>query len=76
MENRGFSATAPFTMAQDVSIETVTYIEENGTMFRGAEISVNSIREYVSASTASHVLGVSATSIRGTTRSSRKRARP
>lgn len=59
MLREGFSAYRPYTFAEDVSIETVSYIKENGHLFRGVDGSVTSKRKYIGdGSIAAHVLGM------------------
>ena len=59
MQKEGFSAYHPYTFADDVSIETVSYIKENGHIFRGVNGSVTSKRKYIGdGSIAAHILGV------------------
>ncbi|MBQ6118871.1 MAG: hypothetical protein IJK98_06535, partial [Clostridia bacterium] len=55
----GFSAYQPYIFADDVSIETVAYIKENGHNFRGVNGDVTSKRKYIGdGSIAAHLLGV------------------
>ena len=59
MQREGFSAYRPYTFADDVSIETVSYIKENNHIFRGVDGSVTSKRKYIGdGSIAAHILGV------------------
>lgn len=57
MENLDFSANYPFTISEDVSIETVTRVKEEQHIFKGIEVSEDPIREYVQGETAAHLLG-------------------
>jgi len=59
MARLGFSASTPYTFAQGVSIQTVAYIKENGTFYRGVDAEVRSSRKYIGDGTiASHILGI------------------
>lgn len=59
MQKEGFSAYRPYTFAEDVSIETVSYIKENSYMFRGVDGDVTSKRKYIGdGSIAAHLLGM------------------
>ena len=59
MQREGFSAYRPYTFADEVSIETVSYIKENGHMFRGVDGDVTSKRKYIGdGSIAAHILGI------------------
>lgn len=59
MTRLGFSASTPYTFAQGVSIQTVAYVKENNTFFRGADAVVTSARKYIGDGTvASHILGL------------------
>lgn len=57
MENRQFTRSTPFTIAESVDIPTVTRILEHKDVFLGAEIIEGSVREYVDPNSASHILG-------------------
>lgn len=58
MERAGFSVSAPFTFAEDVSSEIMTKISEN-TYYaeNGVAIEIASFREYDNASVAPHIIG-------------------
>ncbi len=59
MARTGFSATAPYTFAEGVSVKTISYFKENNEFYRGVEASVTSERKYVGdGRTAAHVLGI------------------
>ena len=59
MQREGFSAYHPYTFADDVSIDTVSYIKENSYMFPGVNGSVTSKRKYIGDGTiAAHILGM------------------
>ena len=59
MTRLGFSASTPYTFAQGVSIQSVAYIKENNTFFRGADAVVSSARKYIGDGTlAAHILGL------------------
>ncbi|MBQ9505974.1 MAG: hypothetical protein IJR51_02345 [Clostridia bacterium] len=59
MTRRGFNVTTPYTFATGVSIQTVAYIKENNTFFRGADAEVTSERKYIgNGHLASHLLGL------------------
>ena len=49
--------TIPFTFAENVSISTVTKIEEFSANFPGVETQVSTIRSYVSGAIAPHLIG-------------------
>ena len=59
MQKEGFSAYQPYTFAEDVSIDTVAYIKENGHRFKGVTGDVTSKRKYIGdGSIAAHILGM------------------
>ncbi len=59
MTRLGFSASTPYTFAQGVSIQTVAYVKENNTFFRGTDAEVSSARKYIGDGTlAAHILGL------------------
>ena len=59
MARLGFTASVPYTFAQGVSIQSVAYVKENGTFFRGADAEVSSARKYIGDGTlAAHILGL------------------
>lgn len=58
MERAGFSVSAPFTFAEDVSSKIMTVVSEN--IFygkNGVSIEIASFREYASDSVAPHIIG-------------------
>lgn len=58
MERAGFSVSAPFTFAEDVSSEIMTKISENNYYAEnGVAIEIASFREYDNASVAPHIIG-------------------
>lgn len=59
MRRMGFSASVPYTFAEDISIQTIAYIKENSDVFRGVDVEVASARKYVGDGVlASHILGI------------------
>ena len=59
MEIGDFSVSLPFTVAEDVSDETVLRVEENSSVLEGVDVEVKSYREYLDGNLAPHVLGIS-----------------
>ena len=57
MEQADFSVAAPFTLAEDVSAETMTKITEASNDMPGVEISVVPFREYVDDDVAPQLIG-------------------
>ncbi len=57
MEQEGFSHTTPYTLAENVSIETVIRLKENGERFPSVRIYEKVVREYPYPETAAHILG-------------------
>lgn len=57
MEQADFSVAAPFTLAEDVSAETMTRITEASADMPGVEISVVPFREYVDDDVAPQLIG-------------------
>lgn len=57
MERSSFSSSNPFTFASDISITTVTTIEELGDDYPGVDIDTESKRVYTTPYLASHLLG-------------------
>ncbi|MBZ4645010.1 MAG: penicillin-binding protein 2 [Clostridia bacterium] len=57
METRGFGVNAPFTIATDVSSNTVMQLEERHLEFSGVNIVTEPIRHYVNGDMAAHILG-------------------
>ena len=57
MEREGYSASYPFDMAKDVSVETATIIRENSRELAGIEITESSKRYYEDGTILPHILG-------------------
>ena len=57
MEKNGFSVSSPYTLAEDVDIETVTKIKEHADLFPGVAVHEQPVREYLYPETATHILG-------------------
>ncbi len=57
MELKGFSVTSPYTMANDISLETVTQIKENTDIYKNVSVNTTPVRKYPYGSLASHILG-------------------
>lgn len=57
MEKEGFSATVPYTLAEDVSMETVIKIKEQQAHLPSVTIQERPVREYLYPETAVHILG-------------------
>lgn len=58
MERAGFSVTAPFVFAEDVSSEVMLTVSENNYYSQnGVAISIESFREYSEDSVAPHIIG-------------------
>ena len=57
MELDYFTISTPYTFAKDVSMNTVSQIKERSMDFPGVDASTIPIREYVSGSTAPHLMG-------------------
>ena len=54
---RNFSSANPFTFASDVSMQTVSAIEENKDLYIGLKVSSSPVRNYVYGNVAAHILG-------------------
>lgn len=52
-----FSASAPYTFAEDVPMEIVSIIKENSDAYPGVDISIDSYREYADGTIAPHLIG-------------------
>ncbi|MDR1565599.1 MAG: hypothetical protein LBS74_11645 [Oscillospiraceae bacterium] len=52
-----FSASNPYTFAEDVSIETVQKVKENAVLLPGVNVNVVPYREYLSGDIAPHLIG-------------------
>ena len=57
MEERGFSASAPYSFGTDVSIDVITSIKEQSASFNGVSVVVQPVRDYAAPGLATHVLG-------------------
>ncbi len=57
MELMEFSSSNPYTFAEDVSLETIEKVAENGELLKGVEIQVVPIREYTNGTIAPHLIG-------------------
>ena len=58
MKRLAFSASYPYTFAEDVSTKLVAKIKENSAYYRGVTAEIVSYREYADGTIAPHVLGV------------------
>lgn len=54
---RNFSNSTPFNFSADVSMKTVSAIEENDEIYSGIKFSSAPVRDYVNGSMAAHLLG-------------------
>ena len=57
METAGFSAKVTYTFASDISATVMYQILENSTKFPGVDVITVPVREYVSGTTACHIIG-------------------
>lgn len=57
MDTAGFSAKVSYTLASDVSASVMYQILENNTQFPGVDVLTVPVREYVSGTTACHIIG-------------------
>ncbi len=57
MQRKEFSAVTPYTFAEDVDMSIVTKIKENSLMLIGVDVQESTVREYVSADIAPHIIG-------------------
>lgn len=57
METRNFSSVTPFTLAPNVSLETVTVLKEQKLSFPNVSIVTRPVRKYPNDGLASHILG-------------------
>ena len=57
MESSGFSAKVTYTFASDVSAAVMYQILENSSQFPGVDVITVPVREYVSGTTACHIIG-------------------
>ncbi len=59
MQKLYFSASIPYTFAEGISVETISYVKENNSVFPGVDASASSSRKYSGDGTAAaHILGV------------------
>ena len=58
MKRLAFSASYPYTFAEDVSTKLVAKIKENSAYYRGVTAEIVSYREYADGTIAPHILGV------------------
>ena len=73
MERSSFSASNPYTFANDISINTVTAIKELSDEYPGVDIGTESKRVYTTPYLASHILGRTGKNIRrGISRTARQ----
>lgn len=57
MDRVGFSTKVRYTLAEDITMETVTKIKENSLDLPGVDTDVSSVREYVNGDVIPHVIG-------------------
>ncbi len=57
MSVAGFGQRTPYTLANDITAETMYRILENNDRFPGVDVSTVPVREYVSGETACHIIG-------------------
>lgn len=57
MYTRDFSAANPFNFSSDVSMKTVSAIEENKYIFSGIKFTSAPVRDYIHGNMAAHILG-------------------
>lgn len=57
MDTAGFSAKVPYTFASDISSTAMYQILENSAIFPGVDVITVPVREYVSGTTACHIIG-------------------
>ncbi|NLA76531.1 MAG: hypothetical protein GX851_01645 [Clostridiales bacterium] len=58
MKRLAFSATSPYTFAEDVSQALVSRIKENSDTYPGTDVEIVSYREYTDGALAPHILGM------------------
>lgn len=59
MQKMYFSASVPYTFAENISVTTIAYIKENRDTFPGVDADMTSTRKYVgTGTTATHILGI------------------
>jgi len=57
MKKLGFSTSSPYTFAEDVSMDLVAVIMENGSFYKGVENLIVPYREYEDGTIAPHIIG-------------------
>lgn len=57
MEIKGFTVSAPYTFAEDVSMSTVSQVLEKSITYAGITVSEESVREYKDGTIAPHIIG-------------------
>lgn len=57
MDQRGFSASVPYTFATDIKIETIPKIKERSFEIPGVDVVESTIRQYVAGDVAPHLVG-------------------
>lgn len=58
MEAADFSISHPFTVAEDVSSQVMSVVEESGFALKGVETTVVAVRDYVDYELAPHIIGL------------------
>lgn len=57
MERQGFNVSTPYTFAADISVSTMTTINERNFDFPGVDVVESSVREYPMGDIAPHIIG-------------------
>ncbi len=57
MEVSGFKISTPYTFAEDISAENMTYVLESGFLLDGVTVEIAQFREYTDDSFAPHIIG-------------------
>lgn len=57
MEVSGFKISTPYTFAEDISAENMTYVLESGFLLDGVTVEIAQFREYADDSFAPHIIG-------------------
>lgn len=57
MERKEFSIPIPYVFAENVSIDTVSRVKENSTLFPGVDVRTITIRQYPNGTLAPHLIG-------------------
>lgn len=57
MDARDFGVTVPFTIASDVSLDTVIHLKECSDMYKNVKVTTRPVRNYVYKGVAAHLLG-------------------